>query len=50
MAGPIDERDDVLWRGPLRIDEREEIRKRLIAQGVDPVEADRIAVFEEGKS
>jgi hypothetical protein len=25
---------------------REEIRKRLIAQGVDPVEADRIAVFE----
>jgi hypothetical protein len=25
---------------------REEIRKRLITQGVDPVEADRIAVFE----
>jgi hypothetical protein len=25
---------------------REEIRRRLIAQGVDPVEADRIAVFE----
>jgi hypothetical protein len=25
---------------------REVIRRRLIAQGVDPVEADRIAVFE----
>jgi hypothetical protein len=28
--------------------EREQIRRRLIAQGVDPVEADRIAVFESG--
>jgi hypothetical protein len=30
----------------LQMSVREEIRKRLIAQGVDPVEADRIAVFE----
>jgi hypothetical protein len=28
------------------VSERETIRKRLIAQGVDPIEADRIAVFE----